>query len=173
MWLKNRVLTFALPYKDKDINVATSITLYKAFISNYPDFDKLRVFGCKAVPYKIEVEYCGGVTCACTCPKRRNINVVIQDTCTLSSSVNKCITICTPSIYLVIRLATPLTYLVSDAGTVKDSKSRHNLLICRQECVLLPLLLLFLSIIFILLHRILYYSYSISLYFKLTREHLI
>ena len=41
MWLKNRVLTFALPYKDKDINVTTSITLYKAFTSNYPDFDKL------------------------------------------------------------------------------------------------------------------------------------
>jgi len=57
MWLKNRVLTFALPYKDKDINVATSITLYKAFISNYPDFDKLRVFGCKAILYKIEVKH--------------------------------------------------------------------------------------------------------------------
>ena len=52
---------------------------------------------------------CGGVTCACTCPKRRNINVVIQDTCTLSSLVNKCITICTPSIHLVVRLANPLT----------------------------------------------------------------
>jgi hypothetical protein len=77
--------------------------------------------------------YCGGVTCACTCPKRRNINVVIQDSCTLSSSVNKCITICTPSIHLVVRLANPFTYLVSDAGTVKDSKSRHNLLVRRQE----------------------------------------
>ena len=55
--LKNRVLTFALLYKDKDINVIISITLYKAFISNYPDFDKLRVFGCKAVLYKIEVEH--------------------------------------------------------------------------------------------------------------------
>jgi hypothetical protein len=41
---------------------------------------------------------CGGVTCACTCPKRRNINTVIQDSCTLSPSVNKCIIICTPSI---------------------------------------------------------------------------
>jgi len=67
----------------------------------------------------------------------------------------------------------PLTYLVSDAGTVKDSKSCHNLLVCRQECVLLLLLLLFLLIIFILLYRILYYSYSISLYLKLAREHLI
>ena len=55
--LKNRVLTFALLYKDKDINVIISITLYKAFIGNYPDFDKLRVFGCKVVLYKIEVEH--------------------------------------------------------------------------------------------------------------------
>src|SRR5450432_4124594 len=55
---------------------------------------------------------CGGVTCACTCPKRRNINIVIQDSCTLSSSVNKCITICTPSIYLVVRLANPLIVVI-------------------------------------------------------------
>ena len=55
--IKNRVLTAALPFGDKDINVATSITLYKAFTGNYPDFDKLRVFGCKAVPYKINVDY--------------------------------------------------------------------------------------------------------------------
>ena len=55
--LKNRVLTFALLYKDKDVNVITSITLYRAFIGNYPDFDKLRVFGCKAILYKIEVKY--------------------------------------------------------------------------------------------------------------------
>ena len=55
--LKNRVLTIALLFEDEDINIATSITLYKAFISNYPDFDKLQVFGCKAIPYKIEVEY--------------------------------------------------------------------------------------------------------------------
>jgi len=94
---------------------------------------------------------------------------VIQDTCTLSSSVNKCITICTPSIYLVVRLANPLTYLVSDAGTVKDSKSRHNLLIRSQECVLLPSLLLFLSIIW--LHRILRHSYGISFYLELAHEH--
>ena len=106
-------------------------------------------------------QHCGGVTCVCTCPKRRNINIVIQDSCTLSSLVNKCITICTPSIHLVVRLANPTT-LVSDAGTVKNSKSCYNLLICKQECILLLLLLLFLLIIFILLlHCILYYSYSI------------
>jgi len=46
-----------LPFGDKDINVITSITPYKAFISDYPDFDKLRVFGCKAIPYKINVDY--------------------------------------------------------------------------------------------------------------------
>ena len=46
-----------MPFGDKDINVITSITLYKAFISNYPDFDKLRVFGCKAILYKINVNY--------------------------------------------------------------------------------------------------------------------
>jgi len=46
-----------LPFGDKDINVITSITLYKAFTSNYPDFDKLQVFGCKAVLYKINVDY--------------------------------------------------------------------------------------------------------------------
>ena len=62
----------------------------------------------------------------------------------------------------------PLTYLVSDAGTVKDSKSRHNLLVRRQECVLLPSLVLFLSII--LLHCILRYSYGISFYFELAHE---
>jgi hypothetical protein len=63
----------------------------------------------------------------------------------------------------------PLTYLVRDAGTVKDSKSRHNLLVRRQECVLLPLLSLFLSII--LLHCILRYSYSIiSLYLELAHK---
>jgi hypothetical protein len=41
IWIKNRVLTAALLFGDKDINITTSITLYKAFISNYPDFDKL------------------------------------------------------------------------------------------------------------------------------------
>jgi len=113
---------------------------------------------------------CSGVTCACTCPKRRNINMVIQDSCTLSSSVNKCIIICTPSIYGCINGSPcPPTYLVRDAGTVKDSKSRHNLLVRRQECVLLPSLLLFLSSI--LLQRILRYSYGISLYLELAREH--
>ena len=55
--LKNRVPITALLYKDKDINITTSITPYKAFTSNYPDFDKLRVFGCKAIPYKINVDY--------------------------------------------------------------------------------------------------------------------
>ena len=55
--LKNRVLTAILLYKDEDVNVAISITLYKAFTSNYPDFDKLRVFGCKAILYKINVNY--------------------------------------------------------------------------------------------------------------------
>jgi len=46
-----------LPFGDKDINVITSITLYKAFTSNYPDFDKLQVFGYKAIPYKINVNH--------------------------------------------------------------------------------------------------------------------
>jgi len=57
IWLKNRVLTAALLYRDEDVNVAISITPYKAFTSNYPDFDKLQVFGCKAIPYKINVDY--------------------------------------------------------------------------------------------------------------------
>jgi len=55
--LKNRVLIAVLLYGDEDVNVATSITPYKAFTSNYPDFDKLQVFGCKAIPYKINVDY--------------------------------------------------------------------------------------------------------------------
>ena len=55
--MKNRVLIIALLFGDKDINITISITLYKAFTSNYPDFNKLQVFGCKAVLYKIEVEY--------------------------------------------------------------------------------------------------------------------
>ena len=57
IWLKNRVPITALLYKDKDINITTSITPYKAFTSNYPDFDKLQVFGYKAVLYKINVNY--------------------------------------------------------------------------------------------------------------------
>jgi len=57
VWIKNRVLTVALLYKDEDINIATSITLYKAFTGNYPDFDKLQVFRCKAVLYKINVNH--------------------------------------------------------------------------------------------------------------------
>jgi hypothetical protein len=57
MWLKNQVLTVALLYKDEDINVTISITLYRAFIGDYPNFDKLRVFGYKAILYKIEVDY--------------------------------------------------------------------------------------------------------------------
>jgi hypothetical protein len=55
--LKNRVLIAALLFGDKDINITTSITLYRAFTSNYPDFDKLQVFGYKAILYKIEVEH--------------------------------------------------------------------------------------------------------------------
>ena len=62
-------------------------------------------------------------------------------------------------------------FLVSDAGTVKGSKSRHNLLVRRQECVLLPSLLLFLSLLVLLQHRILRHSYGISLYLELAREH--
>ena len=57
IWLKNRVLIAALLYKDKDVNVATSITPYKAFTSNYPDFDKLQVFSCKAILYKINIDH--------------------------------------------------------------------------------------------------------------------
>jgi len=57
IWLKNRVLTAALLYRDEDVNVAISITPYKAFTSNYPDFDKLRVFGYKVILYKINVDY--------------------------------------------------------------------------------------------------------------------
>jgi hypothetical protein len=41
IWIKNRVLIVALLFGDKDINVAISITLYRAFTSNYPDFNKL------------------------------------------------------------------------------------------------------------------------------------
>ena len=46
-----------MPFGDEDINVATSITPYKAFTSNYPDFNKLQVFGYKAILYKINVNY--------------------------------------------------------------------------------------------------------------------
>ena len=55
--MKNRVPTAVLLYKDKDVNVATSITPYKAFTSNYPDFDKLQVFSCKAILYKINIDH--------------------------------------------------------------------------------------------------------------------
>jgi hypothetical protein len=55
--LKNKVLIAILLYGDKDVNIATSITLYKAFISNYPDFDKLQVFSYKAILYKINIDH--------------------------------------------------------------------------------------------------------------------
>ena len=57
IWLKNRVPITALLYKDKDINITTSITPYKAFTSNYPDFNKLQVFSYKAIPYKININH--------------------------------------------------------------------------------------------------------------------
>ena len=57
IWLKNRVLTAALPYNNKDINVFINIIPYKAFIRDYPDFKNLRVFSCKVVLYKIDVKY--------------------------------------------------------------------------------------------------------------------
>ena len=57
VWIKNRVPTAALPYGDEDINVSTSITPYRAFTGDHPDFKNLRVFGCKAVPYKIDVDH--------------------------------------------------------------------------------------------------------------------
>jgi hypothetical protein len=57
VWLKNRVPTIALLYRDEDINMSISITLYRAFIGDHPNFEKLRVFGCKAIPYKINVDY--------------------------------------------------------------------------------------------------------------------
>ena len=57
IWLKNRVLIVALLFGDEDINIATSITPYKAFTSDYPNFNKLQVFGCKAILYKIEVKH--------------------------------------------------------------------------------------------------------------------
>ena len=66
--------------------------------------------------------YCGGVTCACTCPKRRNISIAIQDTCTLSSLVNKCITICTPSIHLIISHVTPLHIWCATQGRLKTPR---------------------------------------------------
>jgi hypothetical protein len=34
VWLKNRVLTIALPFGNEDINVSISITLYRAFIGD-------------------------------------------------------------------------------------------------------------------------------------------
>jgi hypothetical protein len=60
---------------------------------------------------------------------------------------------------------------VSDAGTVKDSKSRHNLLVRRQEVRVVAVTVVVLSLLVPLLHRILRYSYGISLYLELAREH--
>jgi hypothetical protein len=57
--------------------------------------------------------------------------------------VNKGITICTPSIYLVVSPCHLITYLVSDAGTVKGYRVATIILVRKQECVLLPSLLLF------------------------------
>jgi hypothetical protein len=86
--------------------------------------------------------------------------------------VNKCITICTPSIYGCINGShCPPTYLVSDAGTVKDSKSRHNLLVRRQEVRVIAVAVVVLSLLVLSLHRILRHSYGISLYLELAHEH--
>jgi len=106
--------------------------------------------------------------CACTCPKRRNINIAVPANCILSpvvnwSSVNKCITICTPSIYGCINGSpcTP-TYLVCDAGTINGYRvaiilwfavNRSIDYPCRNPC------------------DILRHSYGISFYSELAQEH--
>jgi hypothetical protein len=58
---------------------------------------------------------------------------------------------------------TPITYLVSDARTVKDSKSRHNLLVYRQEVRVI-------ACYYRCFYRVSYYiaSYAIAIAFLFT-----
>ena len=55
IWIKNRVPTSALPFRLEDLFVSTLITLFRAYIGDYPDFKNLRVFSYKAVPLKLNV----------------------------------------------------------------------------------------------------------------------
>ena len=57
IWIKNRVPTSTLPFRLKDLFVSTLIILFRAYIGDHPDFKNLRVFGCKAVPLKLNVQY--------------------------------------------------------------------------------------------------------------------
>ena len=57
IWIKNRVPTSALPFGSEDLFVSTSITPFRAYTGDHPDFKNLRVFGCKAVPLKLNVQY--------------------------------------------------------------------------------------------------------------------
>jgi hypothetical protein len=61
-------------------------------------------------------------------PTRGSINIAILASCRLNSVV-KCTTFCTPSFYRLYILVSlhPTTYWVNDTGTIKSSKSRHNL----------------------------------------------
>jgi hypothetical protein len=65
---------------------------------------------------------------------------------------------------LVVRLANPFTYLVRDAGTVKDSKSRHNLLVRRQEVCVVAVIV----IVFIITCRVGIAFYAIAIAFPFT-----
>jgi hypothetical protein len=76
--------------------------------------------------------------------KRRNINIVIQDSCILSSLVNKCIPICTPSIYLVVLPCQPpysICKLYSYKEGYLESKYKHITYICHLLKVILCYLL--------------------------------
>jgi hypothetical protein len=78
------------------------------------------------------------------------------------------------SLYLFNYIAYyPITYLVRDARIVKDSKSCYNLLVYRQEVCIIAVAIIILLLLILLLHRILRYSYSISLYLELAYKHLI
>ena len=52
--IKNRLLTAALPFRNKDHFVSTLVTLYAAYTGTLPDFKDLYTFGCKAMPRKLE-----------------------------------------------------------------------------------------------------------------------
>ena len=49
-WLKNRAPTSALLYGTEDLFVLTSVTLFRAFTGNQPEFKNLKVYSCKVIP---------------------------------------------------------------------------------------------------------------------------
>ena len=106
MWRGESRVAYACDLSERIINIAVPATCKLSPVVNWSSVNQyqlhsLYLFGC------ISIKLCGGanhVAPACDLSER-NINIAIPATCILSSSVDKCTTICTPSIHLVVRHA--------------------------------------------------------------------